>query len=170
MEKTASTSGWIIAISSTQTTSIKWSSQDVDIPGLTDYDTYPIAPTDTQASCSNTEVITAYGNSSKYPAAWVAKNYKPSGTPSGKSWCLPSGGLLNDALNNQTNFNEINRGITIAGGKNIGTDSETVWSSSEYSNDDAWCFYANMMGAFYMTYSNKSGFNGYYSVRPVMEF
>ena len=170
MEKTTSTSGWIITISPIQT-GIMWGEYGTDIPELTNYTS---TPSDVQSSCTNTTTITNYGNSSTYPAAWAAKNYNPSGTPSGKSWCLPSGGLLNNALNNQTNLDRINAGISTAGGTKIGNASgghEYVWSSSEYSSYDAWKFYANTSGSFYMTsYLNKAYNARDLSVRPVLEF
>ena len=151
-------------------TGIAWSTESVDIPGLTNYTS---TPTDIQASCTNTDVITAYGNSSTYPAAWAAKNYSPTGTPSGKSWCLPSGGLLNN-LNNSVNFAKVNAGITIAGGTILGNVSggyEGVWSSSEYDYSYAWYFYANTSGSFFIYYYvNKRNNSSSRSVRPVMEF
>ena len=171
MEKTTSYSGWIMTISPINP-SISWS-KEVNIPGLSDC-TSTSCLTDTQDSCTNTEIITNYGNSSAYPAAWAVKNYNPSGTPSGKSWCLPSGGLLNDALNNRTNLDRINTGISTAGGKKIGFGTsysyEVIWSSSEYNYSDTWGFGANKSGPFYMTYNSKYCPNGYCSVRPVLAF
>ena len=152
-------------------TGIAWSTEKVDIPGLTNYTS---TPSDVQASCTNTDVITAYGSSSTYHAAWAAKNYSPSGTPSGKSRCLPSGGLLNNALNNSTNFAKVNAGISTAGGKKIGfgtsSSYEFVWSSSEYSNTNAWGFSARTSVSFSMGNFIKSNCYDYDSVRPVLAF
>ena len=106
-----------------------------------------------------------------HPPAWAAKNYKPTGTPSGKSWCLPSGGLLNN-LNNSVNFAKVNAGITTAGGTILGNvydGAESVWSSSEYSRGTAWFFSANTSGSFSMGHGYKS-VGSHDSVRPVMEF
>ena len=173
-EKSASQIGWIMTISPIHTYTA-WSTEEKDIPGLTNIKSESNL-TDIQASCTNTDVITAYGNSSKYPAAWAAKNYKPTGTPSGKSWCLPSGGLLNTALNNSTNFAKVNAGITTAGGAILGDVSsryESIWSSSEYSSDGAWNFDARMSGSFAMEFYFKTNLtNNYYdyTVRPVMPF
>ena len=150
-------------------TNIIWSMASVDISGLTNYSS---TPTDIQASCTNTDIITAKGKSSTYPAAWAAKNYKPTGTPSGKSWCLPSGGLLNN-INNSVNFAKVNAGITIAGGTILGNVSngyERVWSSSESSNLYAWGFNAFTSGPFGMSSGTKGGSNSSASVRPVMKF
>ena len=157
--------GWIMTVQPVAT-SIIWGGYSTNIPELTDYYS---APTDIQASCTNTDIITAKGSSSIYPAAWAAKNYKPSGTPSGKTWCLPSGGLLNAALNNSINLAKVNAGITAAGGTIIG--GEDIWSSSEYSNYYAWRFTVYEGGSFFgMGDYSKSHNNDYSSVRPVMEF
>ena len=169
-EKSASQNGWIMTVKPIQT-GIAWGGYGTDIPGLGNFSS---TPSDIQASCTNTDVITNYGNSSTYPAAWAAKNYKPSGTPSGKSWCLPSGGLLNN-LNNSGNFAKVNAGITTAGGTKLGYGGqpsysyEHVWSSSESSSTSAWGFYAHTSGSFYMTYDDKYAVS-YYSVRPVLAF
>ncbi len=169
-EKSASESGWIMTVNPI-VTSVVWSTEYVDIPGLSNCKSTSCL-TDIQASCTNTDVITAYGSSSRYPAAWAAKNYSPSGTPSGKSWCLPSGGLLNN-LNNSVNLAKVNAGITIAGGTILGNVSggyEDVWSSSEYSYSYAWGFYAYTSGSFNMGGNDKYGNYSDRSVRPVMAF
>ena len=125
------------------------------------------------ASCTNTQKLVALGSS--YQAAITANNYKPTGTPSGKKWCLPSHDLLNN-LNNSVNFAKVNAGITTAGGKKIGfgtsSSYERVWSSSEHSSGHAWYFYAGTSGSFYMHGYDKSGnYSGNnLSVRPVLAF
>ena len=169
-EKSAYENGWVMTVNPIKT-DIRWSLETVDIPGLGSFSS---TPTDIQASCTNTDVITAYGNSSTYPAAWAAKNYSPSGTPSGRSWCLPSGGLLNN-INNSVNFAKVNAGITIAGGTILGDGYygyEYVWSSSEYDYYYAWTFYADTSGSFNMYYYIKNRNNSNYSasVRPVLAF
>ncbi len=168
-EKSASQNGWIMTVKPVKT-GIAWDESGTDIPGLTNYGS---TPTDVQASCTNTDKITAQGNSSTYPAAWAAKNYKPTGTPSGKSWCLPSGGLLNN-LNNSVNFTKVNASITIAGGTilgNVSSGYESVWSSSEYSfTTRAWYFNASTSGSFNMNYGSKGNYSSTLSVRPVMAF
>ncbi len=168
-EKSASQNGWIMTIKPVKT-GIEWGGYGTDIPGLANCSS---KPTDTQASCTNTDVITAYGSSSTYPAAWAAKNYKPTGTPSGKSWCLPSGGLLN-SINNSVNFAKVNAGITIAGGTILGNISggyEYIWSSSEYDDTNAWYFSTTTSGSVLITGDyNKTNNASYRIVRPVMEF
>ena len=169
-EKSASQAGWIITVKPVKT-DIAWGGYGTDIPGLSNC-TSTSCLTDIQASCTNTDVITAYGNSSTYPAAWAAKNYKPTGTPSGKSWCLPSGGLLSN-LSNHVNFAKVNAGITTAGGTilgNVYSGGEIVWLSSEYSSYYAWGFSAGTSGSFKIGTSYKSNYLNGYSVRPVMAF
>ena len=171
MEKTSSTSGWIMTINPVQAP-IFWATESEDISGLTNYTS---VPNDIQASCTNTDIITAYGNSSRYPAAWAAKNYNPTGIASEKNWCLPSAGLLQNSLNNQTNLNIIHLGISTAGDKVIGLGYpsypyEAIWSSSEYSNRNAWHFRIDSSGSFNISYDVKY-FNFYaHTVRLVMPF
>ena len=174
-EKSASQNGWVMTHKPIAT-GIAWGGYETDIPGLTNI-TSESSLTDIQASCTNTDKITAQGNSSKYPAAWAAKNYKEGGKT--WCWCLPSGGLLRNALDNSANFTKFNAAIleiqskagtsaaTILG--NVSSGSESVWSSSEYSYYDAWSFSANPNGSFNMHGNGK--YNGYLtSVRPVMAF
>ena len=173
MDKTSTASGWIMTINPVAT-GIAWGGQGKDIPGLTNI-TSTSSLNDIQSSCTNTDIITAYGNSSTYPAAWAAKNYKPSGTPSSKSWCLPSGGLLNYTLNNQKKLNKINAGISTAGGKKIGFgcpsySSEIVWSSSEKDSYTAFCSGIDTDGWYFINSYNKFTNDNFNSVRPVMEF
>ena len=174
-EKSASQNGWVMTHKPIAT-GIAWSTEYVDISGVLTT-TSKSSLTDIQASCTNTDKITAQGNSSKYPAAWAAKNY----TEGGKTWCLPSGGLLKNALENSANFTKFNAAVskiqasagtsaaTILG--NVSSDGyEYVWSSSEYTNYDAWYFGARTSGSF-NTGSNYKGYSSsHYSVRPVLAF
>ncbi len=176
-EKTYNQMGWIMTISPIQT-GISWASESEDIPELTNI-TSKSKLTDIQASCTNTDIITAYGTSSKYKAAWAAKNYKPTGTPSGKSWCLPSGGLLNN-LSNSLNVTKVNAGITTAGGTILGKTwfrdegryYEQIWSSSEYSSTNAWVLTNQTNTPLEMSNTSKGYVYGLYnkSVRPVLAF
>ena len=160
-EKSASQNGWIMTIS--PITKVPWD----DVPHDLNYST-GITDKAVSASCSNTQKLVALG--SRFAAANAANNYKPTGTPSEKSWCLPSYDLLNN-INNTVNFARINAGIAIAGGTILGNASngkELSWSSSEYSSGDAWGFRADTSGSFSM---DDSGLKyGYASVRPVMPF
>ena len=177
-EKSASQNGWVMTHKPVKT-GIIWSTEYVDISGVLTTSSESKL-TDIQASCTNTDKITAQGNSSKYPAAWAAKNYKEGG----KTWCLPSGGLLKNALDNSANFTKFNAAIleiqskagtsaaTILG--NVYSGGELVWSSSEYSSYSAWRFGADTSGSFDMgsDYKDYYGdyYSSYYSVRPVMAF
>ena len=173
-EKSGNENGWVMTHKPIAT-NIVWSTKTVDIPGLSNC-TSTSCLTDIQASCTNTNKITAQDNSSKYPAAWAAKNYKEGG----KTWCLPSGGLLRNALDNSANFTKFNAAIleiqskagtsaaTILG--NVYNGDERVWSSSEYDYGNAWNFFANTSGSFYMGTTNKSNDYSGNSVRPVLAF
>ena len=157
-EKSASQNGWVMTVNRVKT-GIEWGGYKTDISGITNYVSIP---TDIQASCSNTDIITAEGGSSKYPAAWAAKNY----TEGGKTWCLPSGGLLEN-INNYSNFSKVNAGISIAKGTIL--RSEDIWSSSEYSGYGAWVLKIEADGSISTSGSSKSYSSGR-SVRPVMSF
>ena len=157
----ASGGGWIMTINPIQT-NIAWDTGSYYSTGITDKAV--------SASCTNTQKLVAKG--SRFAAATAANNYKPTGTPSGKSWCLPSYDLLNN-LNNSVNFAKVNAGITIAGGTILGNVSggyEYVWSSSEYDYNGAWYFYANTSGSFNMGSINKNFNYSSRSVRPVLAF
>ena len=177
-EKSASQNGWVMTHKPVAT-GIYWSTEYVDISGLTNI-TSESKLTDIQASCTNTDKITAQGNSSKYPAAWAAKNYKEGG----KTWCLPSGGLLKNALDNSANFTKFNAAVykiqasagtsaaTILGNvyKSGSYYYERVWSSSEYDNLYAWSFNAYTSGSFGMDGRNKYDYSNGKAVRPVLAF
>ena len=60
---------------------VAWPENYNDVPKLKNNKS---APNDIQDSCTNTDIITKYGDSSKYPEAWAAGNYKPTGTPENK--------------------------------------------------------------------------------------
>ena len=51
----------------------------VDISGLTNYRSASAVSQDV-ASCENSAIIRAEGDSSKYPAVWTAREYKTAGT------------------------------------------------------------------------------------------
>ncbi len=162
-EKSASQNGWIMTVKPVKT-GVAWGVYGTTT-GITDKAV--------SASCTNTQKLVALGSS--YQAAITANNYKPTGTPSGKKWCLPSHDLLNN-LNNSVNFAKVNAGITIAGGTILGNVYrsgsyyyENVWSSSEYDNGNAWHFYAYTSGSFGMDTNTEHTYSST-SVRPVMAF
>ena len=160
-EKSASQNGWVMTHKPV-VTGIAWDTGSYYSTGITDKAV--------SASCTNTQKLVAKG--SRFAAANAANNYKPTGTPSGKSWCLPSFDLLNN-INNSVNFAKVNAGITIAGGiilGNVYNGAERVWSSSEDSDDYAWHFNADTSGSFYMHGYSKYRNDYRYSVRPVLAF
>ena len=162
-EKSASQMGWIMTVKPVKT-GVAWGVYGITT-GITDKAV--------SASCTNTQKLVALGSSNQ--AAITANNYKPTGTPSGKSWCLPSYNLLNN-LNNSVNFAKVNAGITTAGGTKLGYGGqpsysyENVWSSSEYDSPHAWYFGAYTSGSFGMDYYGKDTNYSSRSVRPVMAF
>ena len=162
-EKSASQNGWIMTVKPVKT-GIAWG-----VYGTTTV----ITDKAVSASCTNTQKLVALGSS--YAAANAANNYQPTGTPSGKSWCLPSYDLLN-SLNNSVNFAKVNASITTAGGTKLGYGEhpyyfyENVWSSSEASDANAWYFRADTSGSFGMTNYGKNYDYGGNSVRPVLAF
>ncbi len=165
-EKSASKNGWVMTVKSIRN-NIEWSTEYVNVPGITSTTNWSTAAKDFD-SCGNTDKIRAQGNSSTYPAAWVAYNYQPSGTPTGKRWCLPAAGLLNSLYNN---LSTINTAIGKAGGAKLEGDNEHIWSSSEYSNNTAWRFCTKQGADSGGLYSHhKSNYDGLRSVRPVMPF
>ena len=138
----------------------EWSSEYVDISGLTNYGSNSSASKDYD-SCGNTEKILAAGNKSKYPAAWAAHEYKTAGTEAG-DWCLPAAGIFTSYYNNQE---AINTGFSRANGTQF-TTSTYAWSSSEYTN-----FYAWNSGFSYEYGLDGSNYKyDSYEVRPVLEF
>ena len=163
-EKSASQNGWVMTHKPVAT-NIAWDTGSFYSTGIKDKAV--------SASCTNTQKLVAKG--SRFAAATAANNYKPTGTPSGKKWCLPSYDLLNN-LTNSGNFAKVNAGITIAGGTKLGYGGqpsysyEGVWSSSEYSTSGAWGFSAYTSGSFRMDYDGKDYNSSYGVVRPVLAF
>ena len=142
----------------------KWSSESVDL-SLNNLTAGYRASADYQ-SCTNTVIITAAGDKSKYPAAWAAYEYKTEGTNAG-DWCLPAAGIMTSIYNNMS---VINAGFILTGGTQIRTSSY-YWSSSEFRSDIAW--YSNFGGDYGL--GSDYGLLNYYKydsheVRPVLEF
>ena len=145
-----------------------WASESnygTDILGLNNFTNNSSASIDLQ-SCSNTVLITAAGDKSKYPAVWAAHEYKTAGTNAG-DWCLPAAGIMTSIKNN---ISATNAGFVLAGGDQLETDYR-LWSSSEYDGFRAWnsCFACD--------YGLSDGDNTASSrkdssreVRPVLEF
>ncbi len=159
-EKSGNENGWIMAIKPIAT-DIEWNTGNAYSTGITDKVV--------SASCTNTKKLVALG--SNFKAANKANSYKPTGTPSGKSWCLPSYDLLNN-INNSTKFTKINLGITTAKGTKLGAGSvinyEAVCSSTEYDSSSVWDLDVDISGRLNM--ENRDKIYGNFSVRPVLPF
>ena len=109
----------------------KWSTEDslANIK-LSLFDTEVAAESDID-SCGNTAAIMAAGSRSDFPGVYAAYNYRPSGTPGGRNWCLPAAGVLASI---RDNIDVINDGIAEAGGTQMGRDDSGslswYWSST----------------------------------------
>ena len=140
--------------------SYRWGEYGKDVSGLVNYSSDPTAITD-YASCENSKIIMAHGDSSIHPAVWAANEYSTEGTSAG-DWCLPAAGIINSYMFNQTS---INLGFEKVGGSRF-TTSTRAWSSSEFNSDHVWV--SNFGGYTYGMYTNTKNTNN--SVRPVIEF
>ena len=142
-----------------------WGPSDVDISTLTNFTGAESASFDLN-SCTNTQKIMAAGDKNTYPAAWAAHEYKTEGTNAG-DWCLPAAGVFTSYYNNQQ---QVNIGMTNAGGTQIGMNSQN-WSSSENNSGYAWySTFAYEYGVGYYGYSGYYYKNHSLGVRPVLEF
>ena len=137
---------------------IKWSTEYVDIAGITNYTSNEAASKDYN-SCSNTDAIVKQGNASTYPAAWANRKYAPNEATKGK-WCLPAAGIMTNIYNNK---NAINTAISKVGG--VTYPNCCAWSSSEYNSNYAWN--SDFGESYGLSITGKSGTH---YVRPVLEF
>ncbi len=145
---------------SSNSTTMKWSTEYVDISSLPNFTSQSSASTDYD-SCGNTDKIVAQGNASTYPAAWAARKYAPTEATKGK-WCLPAAGIMTNIYNNQGTIQDA---ISKVGG--VSYPSCCNWSSSEYSSRYAW--YSSLGYSYGLGNSNKNSYSFQY-VRPVLEF
>ena len=138
--------------------SLKWVSSQVDIPGLTNYSRG--SQTNDYNGKSNTSLIIAHGNSNGYetPAADYCYNYSTTGTNRG-DWYLPAGGELYLIYQNKTT---LNNSLSKVGGTQLITN--WYWSSSEYSSSNAWLLGFGY-GSWYYYYKSTS-----YGVRPILAY
>ena len=143
---------------SSNNTAMQWGSFGVYTSTLPNYKSASSASTDYD-SCGNTDKIVAAGDASTYPAAWATRRYAPTSETAGK-WCLPAAGIMTNIRNNQT---AIQNAISKVGG--VEFPSCCTWSSSEYSNHEAWISTLNY--SYGLDYGMKKDLR---SVRPVMEF
>ena len=141
------------------TPGIDWSTESVDIPGITNITDSSKAKQDFNGK-ANTAAIKAYNSSlSNYPAAKYAYEYKTTGTNAG-DWYLPAFGELYTAYSNK---DFLNYALSLVGKKDIPTDWH--WSSSEYSNEGAWHL---KFSDGYVLANGKS--SSYIYFRPVLAF
>ena len=136
-----------------------WSTTDFDVPGVDNITDRTLAITDLDGK-KNTSTILAYCKTKgkSCPAFEYVNSYKTEGTKAG-DWYLPSTGELYAIYGNMGVLN-------VALGKIAATrlDRDFYWSSSEYSEDDAW----------YLWFSDGSADDSSKSyncaVRPVLAF
>ena len=146
------------AIAMESSSPMRWSPENIDIPGLTNITDSTQAKQDFNGK-ANTAAIKAYSSSlSMYPAAKYVYEYKTSGTNAG-DWYLPAFGELYTAYTYQ---DFLNYALSLAGKEEI---ELYHWSSSEDSDVFAW----------YVRFDNGNEYGGYfkdsyYSVRPVLAF
>ena len=110
----------------------RWADDYFDVPGLSNITSSSAVTADWQGK-NNTKVVLEYckTNGKSCPAFEYVNSYKTEGTQAG-DWYLPAMSELNAIYGNKDVLN-----ITL--GKIGGTKLEAdYWSSSEYSNDDAW--------------------------------
>ena len=142
----------------------QWGTRNGEVAGLQNYLTTSDASQD-YASCKNSKTIMAAGDKNKYPAAWVANEYKTEGTSAG-DWCLPAAGIFTSYYNNQeaikTAFSRVN-GIPF-------TSDTKAWSSTVYSNSYAWYSNFSEKYKFGLNHSYEYDYLYYGEVRPVIEF
>ena len=108
----------------------------------------------------------AAGNSSTYPAVWVANSYSTLGTKAG-DWCLPAAGVFTSYYNNK---DAVNAGFDRAGGSKF-VYNTYAGSSTEHSSNHEWG--ARFNTSYGLSYSGDYGTNpkeGLIEVRPVLEF
>ena len=143
----------------------KWGKNGIDISGLKNYSSASEASQDF-ASCANSKIIMAAGNSSTYPAVWVANSYSTVGTKAG-DWCLPAAGVFTSYYNNE---DAVNAGFDRAGGSKF-VYNTYAGSSTEHSSNHEWG--ARFNTSYGLSYSGDYGTNpkeGLIEVRPVLEF
>ncbi len=136
-----------------------WSTEYTDVLELPNIISETLAEADFD-SCENTDKIVAAGNASTYPAAWATRKYAPTTETAGK-WCLPAAGILR---NIQKNWSAIGTAVNKVGGAS-NLNNHWVWSSSEYSNRNAWN--ADLDHSILYNYNKDTN---YYYVVPVLAF
>lgn len=141
--------GWAIDLGQ-DVHSLKWSTENKDIPGLQSYANFMDAITDMDGY-SNTKNIRDFGTPSKYPAAyWVDFD---------QGWYLPTIGQLNILIGA---YFAVKIGLETVGGTTIYEGD--LWSSSAKTTNESWMI---RIGNGYVGTEPKSGSN---RVRSVIDF
>ena len=145
--------GWAIDLGQ-NVQSVKWSTENKDVPGLQSYASYFEAITDLDGY-SNTQKIRSFSNNnpSKYPAAWA------SNIDFDQGWYLPAIGQLNILFGV---YFAVKIGLETVGGTTIYEGD--LWSSSANTSANAWMIRINNG---YVWIEPKTGIN---KVRAVINF
>ena len=139
-----------------------WSTEYIDISGITNTTNKTQAKQDFNGKANTAAIKTYNSDLSHYPAAKFAYEYKTTGTNSG-DWYLPAAGELYTAYSNK---DFLNHALSLAGKEDIPTDTNH-WSSSEYSDGSAWTVLFDANDVF--ASNKKSSYDKFY-VRPVLAF
>ena len=141
-----------------------WSTIDFDVPGLSNITSSSAAIADWQGK-NNTRVVLEYckTNGKSCPAFEYVNSYKTEGTQAG-DWYLPAMGELNAIYGNK---DVLNIALGKIGGTKLSTDY--YWSSSEYSNGNAWILGFRNGNVDDFSKGNYNNFDFSY-VRPVLAF
>ncbi len=121
-------------------TEMEWSSDDVDISGITNYRSVAAAKNDFSGKANTAAWISYYGSSVTDYAPGYCYNYTTPGTSKGQ-WYLPAAGELYASI--ETNYSAVNNGIKAAGGTQLTSEYYYFWSSSEYNSGRAWNVYSD---------------------------
>ena len=110
-----------------------WSSDWIDVDGITNYTSSSDAKTDYNGKTNTLAIVSAYsGESTSDNAAIYCNSYSTAGTSAG-DWYLPAAGEIYDYF--YGNYNAINATVNKLGWNSF---EEWYWSSSEYSYTYAW--------------------------------
>ena len=182
--RSANVSGWVMTVRPVRT-GVEWGGYGTR-SGVND--------SSIGASCTNTQKLAT--QSSSYEAAYAAYNYRPTGTPQGKHWCLPSSGLLSTIQGARSirgevvgyegsTLDKINQGIEIAKGEKLGYGAggwtisvEDICSSTEANNQEIYALAVYKDKTTELRSNLKENANYYassgvyknYTLRPVLPF
>ena len=107
-----------------------------DIPNLANITSTTNAENDWQGKENTRTAIKFCNTTNLCPAFEYVNSYKTEGTQAG-DWYLPAAGELKAITDN---INMLNISLKNIGQNTLSTSGDYFWSSSEYSNKNAWCF------------------------------